>query len=823
MTESRKVVKVFLASPGDLIHERKAAKAVADEFNTQYAEAFGYQVELIGWEDTVSVYGRPQATINRELERCELFVGMMWKKWGTPPDTNGTYSSGFEEEFETTVLRRLEDGRPEISLMFKEIDSEFLRDPGDDLKKVLAFKTRLIADKKILFEDFPNTQEFEKRFRRCISSYVVKLQKREAEEVSVQNQAPKLVGERPQVAEENRIDPETPLSTEGVKFLRTFISKTARDADENLIAAVDVARFRLLANIVGNNGNDVNALGVHDANLLFADGVHFTFGQHELTGLLNSGFEHYAHENAPLWRWFKEIDGCTGSILPKFSVDGSSAEMKAGALAAMRLISEPLPSDQQVSRKLFHDIWFAEDMASAVKVAALAYLGNCGITADLQAINQELDRSDYQTTSAAADAIIRINFRDSREKAVRSLFELQPTSISRKILTELFDNTGALSTEMLLNGVGHRNSDVRRIVIEILCNRGELPLLTAEQLLNDNDAKIRYEALKSLINVGRSFSDIEAHKIIVKENEQIGLGLMSAGTLDSGDTHWSHFQLHRLRSLDDRELEVAVIKDSIFNRDPQFILAERQFKRRGEDLRRCIDNQYKEEFSRTLNKKIKQNELNLELIATIRKLEKFLRANFTRTGLDIICRKAESCDLGRVRLTLKSGFVVPSLLDIEYLRKFGEWEDIPLVIDLVRRTGFESNNIWSIAFDETKNQIAARAIYELGRGRLPELLAMLALEKLLSQCIVEIPDNAFGKLSDESINLLLRSENDLVRKSAALKCIKSFPKGRIKKLLKNYVSDGQFRYYNVIHWLDFGVSIPKDRASLAAKKVLNKS
>lgn len=96
MTDSRKIVKVFLASPGDLADERRAVNAVVNELNAEYAEAFRYQVELVGWEDTVSVYGRPQAIINRELERCELFVGLMWKKWGTPPDTTGSYSSGFE-------------------------------------------------------------------------------------------------------------------------------------------------------------------------------------------------------------------------------------------------------------------------------------------------------------------------------------------------------------------------------------------------------------------------------------------------------------------------------------------------------------------------------------------------------------------------------------------------------------------------------------------------------------------------------------------------------------------------------------------------------
>jgi hypothetical protein len=68
MPDRRKIVKVFLASPGDLSDERRAAKAAVDEVNGLFANEFGYHVELVGWEDTVSVFGRPQATINAELQ-----------------------------------------------------------------------------------------------------------------------------------------------------------------------------------------------------------------------------------------------------------------------------------------------------------------------------------------------------------------------------------------------------------------------------------------------------------------------------------------------------------------------------------------------------------------------------------------------------------------------------------------------------------------------------------------------------------------------------------------------------------------------------------
>src|SRR5438445_11957063 len=102
MADTRKIIKVFLASPGDLADERRAAKTVVDEYNSLFADDFGYQVELIGWEDTVSVFGRPQDIINRDLERCELFIGLMCKKWGTPPDVSGPSSPALEEEFKTS-------------------------------------------------------------------------------------------------------------------------------------------------------------------------------------------------------------------------------------------------------------------------------------------------------------------------------------------------------------------------------------------------------------------------------------------------------------------------------------------------------------------------------------------------------------------------------------------------------------------------------------------------------------------------------------------------------------------------------------------------
>src|SRR6185503_2260810 len=106
MADTKKHIRVFLASPGDLRDERVAAKAMVDHINKMLSDFEGYHVDLVGWEDTLPQYGRAQAVINQDLETCELFVGMLWERWGTPPSKDGAFTSGFEEEYEIAITSR---------------------------------------------------------------------------------------------------------------------------------------------------------------------------------------------------------------------------------------------------------------------------------------------------------------------------------------------------------------------------------------------------------------------------------------------------------------------------------------------------------------------------------------------------------------------------------------------------------------------------------------------------------------------------------------------------------------------------------------------
>ena len=46
-------------------------------------------------------------------------------------------------------------------------------------------------------------------------------------------------------------------------------------------------------------------------------------------------------------------------------------------------------------------------------------------------------------------------------------------------------------------------------------------------------------------------------------------------------------------------------------------------------------------------------------------------------------------------------------------------------------------------------------------------------------------------------------------------------KTKINKLLNKYIEDKDSRYYNVIYWLDFGVSLPKKIVNSSAKLIFS--
>lgn len=278
-----KLVRAFIASPSGLEEERRAAREAANEVNATIARPLGYRVELVGWEDTISGVGRPQAIINDELEQCEVFIGALWTRWGTKPSIDGPFSSGFQEEFELSLTRSRTTGSPSMSLFFKEISDEQLGDPGKELEKVLAFRQRIIDEKELLFQNFSSPAEFAQKVRACLSKYITT---RHVTELASDNDK----SEGTAAAKTDRSEGTSIIKRkEEAAVLKLFSERLETAESSGNLSPAEIARLRLVACAVHSSANDEGKLGVHDANLIYLHREEFSFSTREKWTLVGTG------------------------------------------------------------------------------------------------------------------------------------------------------------------------------------------------------------------------------------------------------------------------------------------------------------------------------------------------------------------------------------------------------------------------------------------------------------------------------------------------------------------------------------------------------
>jgi len=135
MSFTANVIRVLIASPSDLVEERKVASETVYEWNTQHAEAESVVLLPVAWETHATPRSgvRPQAAINDQLvDRSDLLIGMFWTKLGT---STGVAQSGTVEEVERFIAA----GKPTLLYFSKRPVDPGMIDPKQN-KKLKAFK-----------------------------------------------------------------------------------------------------------------------------------------------------------------------------------------------------------------------------------------------------------------------------------------------------------------------------------------------------------------------------------------------------------------------------------------------------------------------------------------------------------------------------------------------------------------------------------------------------------------------------------------------------------------------------------------------------------
>lgn len=165
---------VFVASPSDVEEERETVRRTAANLNAALGTALGLRLRVTGWEDVPPELGRPQAQVNPLVDECDIFIGVLNRRWGS---ATGTHTSGFEEEFEGAASRRAGGDVPAVAVYFRRVPPEVLADAGPELQKVLAFRQRLRDEHQALYHEFETSSDLEVALMTHLSSALGKAAK----------------------------------------------------------------------------------------------------------------------------------------------------------------------------------------------------------------------------------------------------------------------------------------------------------------------------------------------------------------------------------------------------------------------------------------------------------------------------------------------------------------------------------------------------------------------------------------------------------------------------------------------------------------------
>jgi hypothetical protein len=103
----------------------------------------------------------------------------------------------------------------------------------------------------------------------------------------------------------------------------------------------------------------------------------------------------------------------------------------------------------------------------------------------------------------------------------------------------------------------------------------------------------------------------------------------------------------------------------------------------------------------------------------------------------------------------------------------------------------------------------AKVAYRLGKSSISDLFFIELPPEIIKKILEICSEAAFRNISEAALFRLLNNKVDDVRKVASMLSVRAFTNKRLKSVLDEYVSGADYRYYNVIHWLDLGVSMSR--------------
>ncbi|MBA3240737.1 MAG: HEAT repeat domain-containing protein [Acidobacteria bacterium] len=171
--EQKRLLRVVVASPGDVQAERDVLPVIMEELNRGIAEDRSLRLEVFRWE-TDAYPGfhpdGPQGLIDPilSIQDCDLLIGIFGGRFGTPTKDA---QSGTEHEFRLAYESWKQKGSPQIMLYFRQVSHE----PGTDEERKQLRQVRLFRDSlppEGLWWPYGDPLQFENLARKHLTNFI---------------------------------------------------------------------------------------------------------------------------------------------------------------------------------------------------------------------------------------------------------------------------------------------------------------------------------------------------------------------------------------------------------------------------------------------------------------------------------------------------------------------------------------------------------------------------------------------------------------------------------------------------------------------------
>jgi hypothetical protein len=776
------VIPAFLASPGDLADERSDARDVVDKMNMMLGDTLGLRIELFGWEDQPPGYGRPQGQINPRVDDAELFIGLLWRRWGMPPGEG--FTSGFEEEYRRAIARR-EAGQPHphIWLFFKDVDPGQLADPGEELQQVLAFKAEVQAKREVLYRSFLSKTDWREQLLVLLANFLAErtaTTRTEADRASPP--ALEAAGAEVPAGDEQAVERSVAQVLEALDSAARQVREDHAPPNPDTLTAV---RVLLAASDWVSRSNTGSVLETHEANLLYALRADVEPTTRELLQLMRSMVT--GGDLRPGWAWFTDLpEGRAPFLLAYLGRTDRNSDVRRAAVALLgdaSLLGTSLPPGVDP------DEWgpagflaaIADDSAQEVRAEAMRLLGRAATDDAIERLRTAMGVAGMRST--ATDGLVDALLRRDPSQALQLVVEeysYLPSSLMDKLLRRARD----FGEEPLRALWESRSSAQRQLALRIADASGRLSEEETSAALDDPNADVKVLAIDLRLKHGWPVDD----EVLKKAPDVMRY---ASRTLSGGEDAERMVKLRRM--LSEEELRAKLNWYLVDGPSVYEALGRAHFDTFGEQLRRDLDdafNVFREESLAALQERFHGVD-----ISGLTEDTAYTEPAFTGAALEVLAEHGTSEDRDRILCCVGAADARLQACALHALARIGEPADAARAIDVATDT---DNGTADSRLD------AAQIALALSHEAVNELLEA-GDPGVVHAAVVALGLDADGV---DKLKALLNHGVDEVRVAAVARLASALDRDELQTVIDAYVQQERY-FYNVVVWLDRLVFAPE--------------